>query len=224
MSNQANNSSLTKPDLRQVRRWSQLSWRKLVRLIILLVLLSAALLAMGLASYTGYVLLASEQEPERADAIVALTGGAGRLEKAIDLLKQNKGKRLLISGVHPGYGPLTLERRYKLSKQQIACCVDLDSRALNTVANATQTAEWAHRHGFDSLIIVTSAYHMPRTMLEMRRAAPEIHLQGQLVTRSDRSLITRLFDWNNVHLLTKEYGKLLGAIVYGSSERLEKKP
>nr|WP_321443075.1 YdcF family protein [uncultured Cohaesibacter sp.] len=222
MSNQANSSSLAKSELRRARGWSLLSWRKLGRLVALLILLSIAMLTMGLVGYTGYVLLASEQDPEPADAIVVVTGGAGRLEKAIDLLKRNKGKRLLISGVHPGYGPTTLERRYKLTKKQIACCVDLDSRALNTVANATQTAEWAHRHGFHSLIIVTSAYHMPRTMLEMRRAAPDIRLQGQLVTRSDRSLLTRLFDWNNVHLLTKEYGKLLGAIVYGSSERLIK--
>ncbi|TLP46812.1 MULTISPECIES: YdcF family protein [Cohaesibacter] len=223
MSNQANSNSLDKSELREARGWSFLSWRKLARLIALLVLLTIAMLGMGLAGYTGYVLLASEREPEPADAIVVVTGGAGRLEKAIELLKQEKGKRLLISGVHPGYGPITLERRYKLTKNQIACCVDLDSRALNTVANATQTAEWARRYGFESLIIVTSAYHMPRTMLEMRRAAPDIRLQGQLVTRSDRALLTRLFDWNNVHLLTKEYGKLLGAIVYGSSERLTKR-
>jgi len=223
MSNQANSNSLDKSELREARGWSLLSWRKLARLIALLVLLTIAMLGMGLAGYTGYVLLASEREPDPADAIVVVTGGAGRLEKAIDLLKQEKGKRLLISGVHPGYSPITLERRYKLTKNQIACCVDLDSRALNTVANATQTAEWARRYGFESLIIVTSAYHMPRTMLEMRRAAPDIRLQGQLVTRSDRALLTRLFDWNNVHLLTKEYGKLLGAIVYGSSERLTKR-
>ena len=56
----------------------------------------------------------------------------------------------------------------------------------------------------------------------MRRAAPDIALQGQLVTKTDRPLLSRLLDWNNVHLLTKEYGKLLGAIMYGSTERLIK--
>ena len=37
----------------------------------------------------------------RADAIIVLTGGQSRLDAALDLLKSGKGKRLLISGVHP---------------------------------------------------------------------------------------------------------------------------
>lgn len=90
MSNQANSSSLDKSELRRACGWSLLSWRKLVRLVALLVLLVVTMLTMGLASYTGYVLLASEREPDPADAIVVVTGGAGRLEKAIELLKQDR--------------------------------------------------------------------------------------------------------------------------------------
>ena len=38
---------------------------------------------------------------DEADAIIVLTGGQSRIDAAVDLLKSGKGKRLLISGVHP---------------------------------------------------------------------------------------------------------------------------
>lgn len=221
MSEQTTTGNFATAELPPVKRRTRPSLVKLAKLTALMAFLLAILLGTGLATYTGYVLLATEKEAQAADAIVVVTGGAGRLEKALMLLKHGKGKRLLISGVYPGYSLTTLQRRYSLSSSQLACCVDLDSQALNTVANATQTAQWARERGFESLIIVTSAYHMPRTMLEMRRAAPEIAFQGQIVTRKDRTFFTRLFDWNNVLLLTKEYGKLLGAVLHGSSARLE---
>ena len=129
MNNQTTTSILDNQALRHGGGWSLLSWRKAGLFVGLCLLMIVLLLSIGLGFFTGYVLLASEKMADRADAIVVVTGGAGRLEKAINLLELGKGKRLLISGVHPGYGPKTLERRYNLTKEQIACCVDLDSRA-----------------------------------------------------------------------------------------------
>ena len=197
-------------------------FRKSLMTFLLLLLLTGGILATGMIAFTGYVLLAQDGKAINADAIVVVTGGAGRLERAISLFKEGHGKKLLISGVHPNYNSKTLLRRYDLTEQQIDCCVDLDRQALNTVANATQTALWAEQNGFRSLIIVTSAYHMPRTMLEMRRAAPDIKFASHLVTPpGDRSLLSRLFNWDNIHLLAKEYGKLLASILHGTSERLK---
>lgn len=175
----------------------------------------------GLVLFTGYVLLASENTLQKADAIVVVTGGAGRLDNATKLFQKGYGKRLLISGVHRNYSANNLEAGLKLTPAQISCCIDLDRKALNTVANATQTAIWAKKHKFSRLILVTSAYHMPRTLLEMERAAPNVEFQAYAVRPSNsRGLFQRLFDGDNVHLLTKEYGKLLLSIVYGTRERL----
>ncbi len=195
--------------------------RKALMGMIALVLFAFFVLLTGWVMFTGYVLMASESEPEASDAIVVVTGGAGRLERAIELLRENKGKKLLISGVHYQNSDHTLIARFDLSEKEINCCVDIDREALNTVANATQTALWADRNNFSSLIIVTSAYHMPRTMLEMRRAAPHITFHGDVVAvPNPESWLVRLTDWNNLTLLSKEYGKLLAAIVHGTTERL----
>lgn len=207
----------------QSARGKQRHMRRIIFWGCILIGICAAALLAGLVFFTGHVLLSKSSMPEKADAIVVVTGGQGRLDQAVHLFKKGYGKKLLISGVHPDYSHRTLRSKLGLTKKQVECCIELDRRALNTVANATQTADWAKRNTFTSLILVTSAYHMPRTLLEMRRAAPDISFQAAKVTPSvERSFIARLFDPNNMQLLTKEYGKLLAAIFHGTSERLHK--
>lgn len=131
--------------------------------------------------------------PETADGIVALTGPSSeRLQAAVELLNQRLGRRVLVSGVNRG---LTREqvRGYTGAARRIYdCCVDLGFTAADTVGNARETAEWARAMRFKSLIVVTSDYHMPRAMLELRAvmrppdwrlepyavATPELHGHG----------------------------------------------
>ncbi|MEA2929787.1 MAG: hypothetical protein QOG38_2215, partial [Hyphomicrobiales bacterium] len=54
--------------------------------------------------------------------------------------------------------------------------VDLDYEAVNTVGNAVGTRRWVRERGFRSLIVVTSSYHMPRTMAELAKQMPDIVL------------------------------------------------
>ena len=68
--------------------------------VVLATLLVLCVLTAGWAFFVGYSLTAHETTPRNADAIVVVTGGAGRLERAIQLLKEGKGHKLLISGVH----------------------------------------------------------------------------------------------------------------------------
>ncbi len=195
--------------------------RKVLFALVFAAFIGLCALFIGWAIFIGYALTASETQPEPADAIVVVTGGAGRLERAIELLKEGKGRKLLISGVHYRNSDRTLFARFDLDEKTFDCCVDLDREALNTVANATQTAIWAKENNFKSLIIVTSAYHMPRTLLEMRRAAPEVTFQSDLVAGpTTQPLLSRLINWNTAHLLTKEYFKLLASVLHGTTERL----
>lgn len=182
-----------------------------------------AILIWGFILFASNALHTSSDFPQKADAIVVVTGGKGRLEAAGTLFNKNLGKKLLISGVHPKFKMENLPKNLKVSSQQMLCCIDLDRRALNTVANATQTAQWAQKHKFDSLIIVTSAYHMSRTLLEMRRAAPDITFQSYSVPNpSTQGFWSRLTETSTLKLLVKEYGKLLLAFFQLSSERLAK--
>ncbi len=134
------------------------------------------------ALQAGFVLFSQQLPQSRkipanvADGIVALTGGAQRISDAMDLLSKGRAKRLLISGVHPGTSLARLRRNYPGYNAFFKCCVDLDHKAQNTIGNAKQTYYWAQKHKLKSLIVVTSAYHMPRSLLELHHVMPQIAL------------------------------------------------
>lgn len=116
-------------------------------------------------------------EPARADAIVALTGpSAERVNAAIRLLERGKGRRVLISGVNREVRRQELRELTPGSRRLFNCCVDLGFEAENTSGNAQEIADWARAKGYDSLIVVTSDYHMPRALVEIRSAAPGVTL------------------------------------------------
>ena len=152
-------------------------------------------------------------EPARADAIVALTGpSAERVNAAVRLLEQDKGQRVLISGVNREVRRQELRALTPGSSRLFNCCVDLGFEAEDTVGNAQEIAAWAEAKGYDSLIVVTSDYHMPRALTEIRAAAPGVELTPYAVetpslddSRWWRAAVT-------ARRMTLEYMKYLAAM------------
>lgn len=114
---------------------------------------------------------------ESAEGIVVLTGGSGRLEMAFDLLKAQKGKRLLISGVHETVVEAELANLVKAPEALFSCCVDIDRVSTNTIGNAAATAEWVKHHQYKSIYVVTADYHMQRSQILIADAAPECEIR-----------------------------------------------
>ncbi|HEY0435855.1 MAG TPA: YdcF family protein [Phenylobacterium sp.] len=108
--------------------------------------------------------------PGPADGIVALTGANSneRIAAAIGLLTERRGRRVLVSGVNREVTREQLRAASGAVRRIYDCCVDLGFTAADTVGNARETAEWARTMRFNRLIVVTSDYHMPRAMLELR--------------------------------------------------------
>ena len=142
----------------------------------------AALALVFVGAGVGFVgflsqLRGSEIKPDgKADGIVVLTGGSSRVSDAMELLAGGYGKRLLISGVHPTNAASDISRSLPDNQSLLGCCVDLDRSAVNTRSNAAETRRWVHERGFRSLIVVTSNYHMPRAIVELSHAMPDIAL------------------------------------------------
>jgi uncharacterized SAM-binding protein YcdF (DUF218 family) len=139
-------------------------------------LLAAALFAAGFLWFAGSIPRAEPKLTATADAIVALTGSPFRIDDAVELLADGRSKHLLISGVHPTTTAAELMRGRPDYQKWFACCIELDHAAVNTRGNAAETARWAKKRGVRSLIVVTSAWHMPRALVELKRELEGVEL------------------------------------------------
>ncbi|HEY5084101.1 MAG TPA: YdcF family protein [Rhizomicrobium sp.] len=173
--------------------------------------LGAVLIGMGFAWFVLNIPSEEVTLDRKADGIVVLTGAAARIPDAIELLAAERGKRLLISGVHRDTRAREIARLTPLYSRYFTCCIDLDRSALNTFGNALEAKRWARDHNFNSLIVVTSNWHMPRAMAELEHQLPDVTLIAYPV------ISPKLKDepwWSNLdsaRLLFSEYLKYLFA-------------
>jgi len=154
--------------------------------------------------------------PRQADATVALTGANSnqRIAAAVGLLENGIGRRVLVSGVNREASREDIRTVSKAVRRLYDCCVDLGFTAADTVGNARETLEWAEAMRFRSLIVVTSDYHMPRAMLELRAVMPEPHYQLQSYAVPTPSLKSRHW-WRSpksARLMVVEYCKYLAIL------------
>jgi uncharacterized SAM-binding protein YcdF (DUF218 family) len=166
------------------------------------------------AGFVWYASLVGEEAPANrsAEAIVALTGGPERIGEAVEQLAAGRGQRLLITGVNRGTHADTLARLVPRYEALFACCIDIDHSAVNTIGNAFETRRWARDHGFHSLMVVTSGYHMPRALAEIAHQLPGVTLVPfPVITEHQRAEPW----WSNAgsaRMLMSEYLKYLVAI------------
>jgi uncharacterized SAM-binding protein YcdF (DUF218 family) len=191
--------------------------RTLLRRAVTLAVLAAGLAAVaGLACFLVFTAQIATREPssvKKADAIVVLTGGASRIPDALALLAEGHGRRLLITGVNPSTSPGMLRESLPVgdADRLIACCVDLGHKALNTLGNAIEAAEWTRSQRFRSILVVTSSWHMPRAMLELERALPEVEFVPYPVVSTRMQAEQWWRDPPTLKLIVKEFLKYVMA-------------
>ena len=142
-----------------------------------LIVAALAVAAVDFVLFANRVASAEHDAAATADGIVALTGGSGiRIAAGLDLVAEGRGERLLISGVNRD---VTREDLIVLAGGSEAvwdCCVDIGYMAESTKGNAEETAAWAYERDYETLIIVTSDYHMPRSLIVLQQTMPDIRL------------------------------------------------
>ena len=171
------------------------------RRLVALALLSLALLSSKFVS-DELMLVLEDQHPyrtqetiPRADVAVVLAGmvnsltgkkdrpefisSADRILLAADLLRQGRIDTILISGgtgliSQAGESEAKILRRWLLKqgfrKEQIL--IEPDSR--NTAENAMETAKLAHKQEWKKILLITSAFHMPRSVLCFQKVGMEV--------------------------------------------------
>jgi uncharacterized SAM-binding protein YcdF (DUF218 family) len=154
---------------------------------------------------TGFLLLNSTLDknipflPLKAvDAIVVFTGSEGRVQTGIALLKRGIAKHLFISGVQSKSFKIPSPEDKKLS-------ITLGYAADNTFENVDETVEWLKKKDFLSVCLVTSDFHMPRSLFLLRLKMPNgIFYPYPLTTPNPKRFFYTL----------REYHKLLACLIF----------
>jgi uncharacterized SAM-binding protein YcdF (DUF218 family) len=108
------------------------------------------------------------------EAIVVFTGGTGRIYTAKKLMTNGFDGPVLISGVnervHPKKVLGDLFTTYSGD-------VTYDYESSSTRGNVSMTTDWVHDKGIKSITLVTSYYHMPRSLLLLKQAGFSAKIQ-----------------------------------------------
>jgi uncharacterized SAM-binding protein YcdF (DUF218 family) len=157
----------------------------MIRRIVSLILL---IWALGFGVFT--VTLPKSAGGELTDAVVALTGGKGRIERGLAILEARQAQRMLVSGVDPSVREAELATLQGAPLALFKCCVDLGKEAVDTRTNADEAARWLGKRGYKSVRLVTTDWHMPRARLELRRAVgKDIRVVGDSVESAPGFLV-----------------------------------
>ena len=151
------------------------------------------------------LLLPLPADAQKTDAIVVLTGGPGRIDRALERLEAGDAKRLLISGVAREVKPRELAAEYKRPLHLFECCIALGFEAEDTRSNATEVAAWVARRNYKSIRLVTTDWHMRRAEYELGRAMDKKVTILPDAVRSQPSFST----------LFREYHKYLAGLAGG---------
>ena len=162
-----------------------------------------------------------DDQARATDAIVVLTGGRLRLETGIALFGGGRARKLFISGVNHHVDREALTRVFEPVASRAQCCIVLGHDADNTRGNARETASWMRQERFSSLRLVTSWYHMPRSLLEFHRAMPNVEIVASPVFAKAEPGEDRVAAWAGAAGLTiGEYHKFLAVRLLISAETL----
>lgn len=174
----------------------------------LLIIVAAlfTLYACGFAFFAFYVCAREQNDVKYVDAIVVLTGGHNRLSAASDLFNRGLAPRLFISGVGGGAELESMSGSEVLHEEKKSL-PELGRDASNTKENALEVSLWAKSRGLKSIILVTSDYHLPRSLLEFRTVMSDVKIVpfGVAFDTEKKGYFTRF------GVLFKEYNKYVVA-------------
>lgn len=152
---------------RAPRSGSGLKW------LLLIFIVSTLVIGGGFVQFMSQIPTHEPKNKPVAEGVVVLTGAGGRIQKAVWLVSTTGAEKLLISGVNVSTKTSEIKELKNISPNFIDCCIALDYVAKNTIDNAHETHLWAKKHDIKTLLLVTSNYHMPRSLREMKMASPE---------------------------------------------------
>ncbi len=166
--------------------------------------------------------LAARAPLQPADAVVVFAGGVGesgkagggteeRLQHAIDIYRNRYAAHLVFSsGYTYSFPEAELMRAAAVEQGVPASAIVLERQSTNTYENARFTAEIFHQHGWRSMLLVSSPYHMRRALLVWHKVEPALAVTPAPPLKSQFYDHTRGASLDQVRAIVHEYLAIAG--------------
>ena len=141
----------------------------------------------------------------QTDGIAVLTGGKGRINLGLELFNKNRNLKLIISGVDKKVSnksiiPNNLKNKFNIT---------IDRVSESTYENAKIINEWTSKYKLQNVTIITSYYHMPRSMMLIQSLTPTINFYAYPVEKKISNIISSRENILYYFFITEEYIKYL---------------
>ena len=176
--------------------------RKLVLYICLLIIL---LLIYGFVVFLKKIHYNQASFNYQTDGIAVLTGGKGRINLGLELFNKNRNLKLIISGVDKKVSDKSIIPNNLKNKSSIT----IDKISESTYENAQIINEWTSKYKLQNVTIITSYYHMPRSMMLIQSFTPTINFYAYPVEKKISNKISFKENILYYFFITEEYVKYL---------------
>lgn len=181
---------------------------RLIRIVGGLAIICAGLWLAGWIWFASTIPTEIADTTTTTDAIVVLTGGSGRVEMGLELLRSGRASKLFVSGTGGPVQVSDLVPGQEPVPPDLHQAISLGREANDTPGNAQETAAWVEREHINSIRLVTAAYHMRRSILEFQTAMPDVKIIAHPVFPS--SVKPDWWRWpGTANLIAREYTKFL---------------
>lgn len=145
---------------------------------------------------------------DKADAIVVLTGGKGRAEEGLSLLRQGRADLLILSGVNEDADAASIFFYSRLVEKEHGSIV-LDKVSRSTYENASVVSGIVREKGISSIVLITSGYHMKRADFIFRHIMPPDVIIYNYVAPTPNFDVARWWAGGSLMLVMVEFLKYL---------------
>ncbi len=168
----------------------------------------------------------TDQSPnEKTDAIIVLTGETKRITDSIEEFAKGNANRLFISGIHKQSSleklidktifDLQKEGKLKTSKENLKSRIST-GRAENTIENGLESATWIKNNKVESIRLITSYYHMPRSKLIFEKYIPNVKIIEHPITFANKK--PNIFsNSRQLRLTFSEYNKYIMTYIWNKA-------
>ncbi|MDR1694135.1 MAG: YdcF family protein [Lactobacillaceae bacterium] len=176
--------------------------KELIKTAIFIIMLTAVLWFGGFMAFNNRIYMFKNNN-EKTDAIVVLTGGKNRIDEAQKLFNDGLADKLFISGVSK---EASLEEI--ISPDEVSDNIEIGQEAHNTFENAIEVNNWIVKNEISSIRLVTSNYHMPRSIEELKTKNNDVKIIIHPVF-SDNVQKKWWKSWGSFNFIASEYNKFL---------------